>query len=334
MASEMAEQPRVLANLADRFEEITSRVKALTDRPPYGIAFLARGSSDNAALLGRYATELSGGLPTCLIAPSIVTANHSMPTGFKGWLVVAVSQSGLTPEIVSVADRFAYAGATVVSVTNEVGSDLSRVAEYAIEIDAGPETAVPATKTVTAQMLVVLAIAGAVGPGLTRANVADIPGAVSDILGDTSSVRRIADRIVHTDRVAVVGRSFCYPAALETALKLQETSAVMAHGFSTADFRHGPIAVCGPDTPAILFAGGTVSDDDTRALIPELALRRAPIELVGSHPDSVSSWPRLSNAGECLLATVRGQQIAYFLARARGIDPDHPGGLAKVTLTH
>ena len=100
MAAEMAEQPRVLANLAARFDEITAPGASTAASRPRGIAFLARGSSDNAALFGRYATEVYSGLPTCLLAPSVITAHRRVPTGFEGWLLVALSQSGRTPEIV------------------------------------------------------------------------------------------------------------------------------------------------------------------------------------------------------------------------------------------
>jgi glucosamine--fructose-6-phosphate aminotransferase (isomerizing) len=134
--------------------------------------------------------------------------------------------------------------------------------------------------------------------------------------------------------MAVVGRGFCYPAALETALKLQETSGVMAHGFSTADFRHGPIAVCGPEAPAVLLAGSGPADQDTVQLRPELDRRVATSLLIGTEPAARVSWPVLGHAGEGLLATVRGQQLALARCQALGIDPDQPAGLNKVTLTH
>src|SRR5882762_10955 len=175
MGAEMAEQPAVLARLAARFDQISEQVAGLYVGGVPGVAFVARGSSDHTALLGRYAVELYTGLPTCLVAPSLTTAYARRPSGFAGWLVIALSQSGRTPEIVSLAREFRAVGASVVAISNDGSSELARAAEL-----AGPE------------------------------------------------------------RMAVVGRGFCYPAALETALKLQETTGVMAHGFSTADFRHGP----------------------------------------------------------------------------------------------
>jgi glucosamine--fructose-6-phosphate aminotransferase (isomerizing) len=223
----------------------------------------------------------------------------------------------------------------VVAISNDGSSDLARAADLSIDLAAGPERAVPATKTVTAQMLAVLAVAGGLGsPGLTGEQVRQIPDAVETVLADTAGITALGAELAGPDRMAVVGRGFCYPAALETALKLQETTGVMAHGFSTADFRHGPIAVCGPESPAVLLAGSGPADQDTAALTPELAQRGATSALIGTGPAARVSWPALGHAGEGLLATVRGQQLALARCEALGVDPDQPGGLSKVTLTH
>jgi glucosamine--fructose-6-phosphate aminotransferase (isomerizing) len=335
MESEMRQQPEVLAALAERWTALTAQVAALPGgASPLGVAFLARGSSDHAALLGRYAVELTTGLPTCLVAPSLATAYGREPTGFRGWLLVALSQSGRTPEIVDISRRFAAAGAKVIAVTNDAGSELAGAAHLPIPLDAGPERAVPATKTVTGQLLAVLAIASGLAPGcLTQAQAAALPDTVSRVLADTEAPERAARLPAAHNRLAVVGRGACYPAALEGALKLQETTGLMAHGFSTADFRHGPIAVCGPDAPALLLAGSGPADRDTLDVRIALAERRAPVLLAGTAPDADLPWPALGHLGECLLATVRSQQLALATARRLGADPDRPTGLHKVTLT-
>jgi glutamine---fructose-6-phosphate transaminase (isomerizing) len=335
MRAEMAEQPQVLAALAARWPMLTAQVASLNrSTAPLGVAFLARGSSDHAALLGRYAVELQTGLPTCLIAPSLATAYGNDPTGFDSWLLVALSQSGRTPEIVDLARRHAAAGARVVAVTNDPDSDLAQASHLTIALNAGAELAVPATKTVTAQMLAVLAIASGLGlGGLTTSQVEVLPEAVAGVLGDTEAPARAAQVLAAHNRLAVVGRGACYPAALEGALKLQETTGLMAHGFSTADFRHGPIAVCGPDSPGLLLAGSGPADADTLDLRAALAQRGAPVLLAGTAPEADLSWPATGNLLECLLATVRGQQLALATSEALGVDPDRPAGLAKVTLT-
>lgn len=154
------------------------------------------------------------------------------------------------------------------------------------------------------------------------------------MLADQGSVERVVGTLAPHRRLAVVGRGACYPAALETALKLQETLGMMAHGFSAADFRHGPIAVCGPDAPAVLLAGSGPADDDTRALRSELLGRAADLVELGTGAAADAVWPALGTMAECILATVRGQQLALALAAYLGIDPDQPVGLNKVTLTH
>jgi glutamine---fructose-6-phosphate transaminase (isomerizing) len=358
MRSEMAEQPQVLARLVERFDAIAGQVRAVAGETAEhsgglkGVAFLARGSSDNSALLGRYAIEQRTGLPTSLVAPSIVTVYRKQPELYRGWLLVALSQSGRTPEIVDIAARYAECGASVVSVTNNPESALAQASRLHVDLGAGPELAVPATKTVTSQMLAVLAIAAGLGEGgeggekqdeaavgvstdgLSGGGLSRISEYVAEILADEASVERIVGTLAEHRRIAVVGRGACYPAALETALKLQETLGVMAHGFSAADFRHGPIAVCGPDAPALLLAGSGPADDDTRALRPELADRAAHVVEFGTGGEADAAWPALGTMAECILATVRGQQLALCLAAYLGISPDQPVGLDKVTLTH
>lgn len=339
MSSEMAEQPQVLGRLVERFDSIAAQVRGIAaeDGGVRGVAFLARGSSDNSALLGRYAIEQQTGLPTSLVAPSVVTVYDRAPELYRGWLLVALSQSGRTPEIVDIAGRYAACGASVVAVTNNPDSALAQAASLHVDLGAGPELAVPATKTVTSQMLAILAIAAGLGDGstsLTAADVAGIPAAAAEILADLASVERAVSTLAEHRRIAVVGRGACYPAALETALKLQETLGVMAHGFSSADFRHGPIAVCGPDAPAVLLAGSGPADDDTRALRPELDARTAHVAEFGTGPSADAAWPAQGTMAECILATLRGQQLALATATHLGIDPDQPVGLNKVTLTH
>lgn len=341
MQLEMADQPRNLHELVGRFDDTAAKVAELAGPGVAGVAFLARGSSDNAALLGRYVTEIKAGRPTSLVAPSVFTTYERGLDHFSGWLVVAISQSGRTPEIVHLADQFKQAGARVVGITNDAESDLSRTADLAIDVHSGPELAVPATKSVTSQMLSVLAVAAGLAPSgnsvLSSASLDRLPDAVDTLLSDTDAVAAAAADLAGVTRLAVVGRGTCYPAALETALKLQETTGVLAHGFSTADFRHGPIAVCGLETPAVLLAGSGPADEDTRDVRAALRDRGAHTILIGAPAHEVTpdvSYPPLGTAVECILATIRGQQLAFHLCQELGIDPDQPPGLNKVTLTH
>ena len=193
MSSEMAEQPRVLGSLVERFDSIAAQVREVTVESGgiKGVAFLARGSSDNSALLGRYAIEQQTGLPTSLVAPSIVTVYRQRPELYRGWLLVALSQSGRTPEIVDIAGRYAECGASVVAVTNNPDSALAQAARLHVSLDAGPELAVPATKTVTSQMLAILAIAAGLGDGGLTADIECIPDAAAEVLGDLAQIDEV-----------------------------------------------------------------------------------------------------------------------------------------------
>lgn len=335
MATEMAQQPDTLGRLAARLPAITDRVREIAGPSVPGVAFLARGSSDNAALFARYAIGLRTGLPAVLLAPSLTTSLGARPRGFGGWLVVAVSQSGATPEIVDVAATMRASGATVVAITNADRSPLGAAADLNVVLDAGPETAVPATKTVTAQMLVGMALASALGEdGRELEEARAVPEAIAEVLADEHPITRLAEQLVDVTRLSVVGRGFAYPAALETALKLQETTGVMAHGFSSSDFRHGPIRVSGAGSPIVALAGSLATDADTRELRGAADARGAPFHLIGTTPASAAGWPALGTMAEGILATVRGQQLALSLARELGADPDQPAGLQKITLTH
>jgi glutamine---fructose-6-phosphate transaminase (isomerizing) len=179
MQSEMAEQPRNLRELAARFDATAAQVAHLVRHGVAGVAFLARGSSDNAALLGRYVTEIESGRPTSLIAPSVSTVFGRGLEHFAGWVVVALSQSGQTPEIVRLAEEAKRAGAHVVALTNDPGSGLARTSDLTVDLRSGPELAVPATKSVTSQMLAVLAVAAGVsgdaGTELSSATFTNLP---------------------------------------------------------------------------------------------------------------------------------------------------------------
>lgn len=334
MAAEMAEQPAALAGLVSRLPQIVARLREVTHETVPGVAFLARGSSDNAALLARYSVGLSTGLPTVLLAPSLTTTLRARPRRFDRWLLVAISQSGATPEIVDVAATFRAAGATTVAVTNTDDSPLARSADLAIGLEVGPEQAVPATKTVTAQMMVGLAVAAALREDVAIPEKAPaVPAAAAEVLADAQPIECLAGELADVRRLSVVGRGLAYPAALETALKLQETTGVMAHGFSTSDFRHGPVRASAPDAPIVALAGSMATDANTLELRSLAEARRAPFHLMGTNHASVAGWPALGTMAEGILATIRGQQLALALARELGLDPDQPEGLQKITLT-
>jgi glucosamine--fructose-6-phosphate aminotransferase (isomerizing) len=334
MAAEMAEQPDVLRSIARRRREWPERVRAVLNRPPVGVVLIARGSSDNAAIFGRYALELAVGRPVALAAPSLHTL-YAARVDYTGYLAVAVSQSGRTPEIVTVLQRLRRAGAVGIAITNEASSPLGSAGDAVLALEAGDERAVPATKTFTATVAAFAALAEALGPvSTTDQDWAALPGAVADVLADPEPAEQAARTIGDAAGVVAVGRGFLYGTALEAALKLKETSFVLAEGYSAADLRHGPIAVVQSDFPVLAFSAPGPAAADLAELTD--LLRRRGASVIRVAPDAGAELAVPPAPPEPLVAipaTVRAQQVALALARQRGMDPDVPTGLSKVTPT-
>jgi glucosamine--fructose-6-phosphate aminotransferase (isomerizing) len=334
MRAEMLEQPEALARLAERFEEHVLTVRTVVRAPLAGVVFLARGSSDNAAVYGRYLAELASGRPAGLAAPSLHTLYDTRPH-YAGFLVVAISQSGATPEIVTVCRRLRNAGARTVAIVNDAASPLAEAVDGVLAIDVGPELAVPATKTVTGQMLAAAAVAAAIGTApFTTRQLDALPQAVETVLADPEPPARLAASWADAARLFVVGRGLLYAAALEAALKIKETTGILAEGISAADLRHGPIGVAADDVPVLALDGGGPAREDMLA-VAELARERgAPVAICGDSADAELPLPGdVPEALAAFPATVRAQQLAVALADARGLDADAPAGLTKVTPT-
>jgi glutamine---fructose-6-phosphate transaminase (isomerizing) len=333
MRAELAEQPEVLGRLAVRHTADRERVRGLLPDRLAGTVLLARGSSDNVAVYGRYLIELASRRPAGLAAPSVHTRYHAN-VDYCGYLVVALSQSGATPEIVETADQMRQAGAVVIGIANEPGSPLTQVCDLSLLTDAGPELAVPATKTVTAQMLAVAAIAAAFDSSLVSpGDLVPLPDAARSVLADSAAADSLASRWAQATRLIATGRGLAYAAALETALKIKETARVHAEGLSSADLLHGPIAALDSRLPVLLVAGGARFADDDAALASRLAGAGVPSAVCGPAGDLPlpETTPEVTAP---ILATIRGQQFALAASLLRGLDPDAPEGLSKVTATH
>lgn len=340
MRGEMAEQPRVVGQIADRAKEVDALVQRLRPRPLTGTVLVARGSSDFAAMYARYLLEYVTGRPVTLAAPSLYT-RYRRRTAYDGWLAVAVSQSGETPEIVDTLSFLRDCGARTLAMTNVSDSSLQGVADGTLWLQAGPERAVPATKTFTAQVAAFARIATALG---------DVPwheddwartvDAMEQVLADPDPATQLAAVLGAQPRLLSVGRGFLYGASLEAGLKLVETTGLQVAAYSPADLQHGPIAMAGPRVHALAFvAPGPVADDmgDVAALLSDRGVHVHPVA-----PASLLPWTRAAalrvpadtrEGLAPLVHVIRAQQLALELALVRGIDPDHPGGLSKVTTT-
>jgi len=334
MAAEMAEQPAVLGALGARRAELGERIRAAAPDPLHGVLLIARGSSDNAAVYGRYVLEIATGRPVGLAAPSLHTL-YGARVDYHGDLAIAVSQSGATPEIVTVLQAAMRAGAVGVAVTNDPTSALATTADMVLPLGAGDERAVPATKTVTAQMAAFAVLADALGGlGCSADDWDAVPAAVQAVLDDPDSAAAAAEVIGAAPGIITVGRGLLYGTALEAALKLKETTSILAEGYSAADLRHGPIAVVERDFPVLAFAADGPAAADMRALCAELEARGADVLRVSDDPGAaLPLGGGLPEPLAVLPATVRAQQVALALAGLRGLDADAPPGLTKVTPT-
>lgn len=341
MQTEMSAQPTVLGDLGARQEQIAALVHGIVPRPLRGIVLVARGSSDNAAIHGRYVLETAARVPVALAAPSLHT-RYGVTTTLDGFLAIAISQSGATPEIVSTLQALEAGGAATLGITNVAGSPLADVAHATVLLGAGEEHAVPATKTFTAQVVAMCLIADALadGPLWETAGWARALEAVRDALDTPDAVTPLVERLVQAQLILPVARGYLYGAALEVGLKLAETTGLAVTGISTADLHHGPIATVGAQTLGLCLAASGPVAADVATIAEALVERGGHVAVITADPSSVpaagSVVPVLGGVPEPLAAlahVVRGQQLALATARALGVDPDEPFALQKVTRT-
>ena len=335
MAREIAEQPAAARRTLDALLPLRPEIRALMGSRRR-VLLVARGSSDNAAIYGRYLLETAAGVPAALAAPSVAT-HYGARLDLSDTLVVAVSQSGETTEIVRTQAWAASCGAATVAVTNGAGSTLATEADLALVTRAGPELAVPATKTYLTQLVAMAVLADGLGGAVAEA-LSAVPDAVSSLLSvDVSSASRA---LAEAGDVVVSGRGLLMGTALETALKLEETCLQPVRGYSYADLRHGPISVVTSGVLAVLVAA---ADGPLATPMVELAAdlqsRGARILGIGGTDEFRARCDVHLEAGRLLevvtplTAIVPAQLMIERLARDLGLDPDQPRGLAKVTRT-
>jgi len=340
MRDEILEQPAVARRLLERVREpIVAIADAVRRREPPFAVIAARGTSDHAAIYAQYALGVRVGLPVALAAPSIVSLYGAEPRYADG-LVIGVSQSGASPDVVSVVELGRRQGAITVAITNDPTSALAAAAEHVVDLSAGAERAVAATKTYTAE-LVALAMLVAELDGSGTGTLDGIPDRIGEVLQTEPEVRRIVSDQVAVDRCIVLGRGYQYATAREWALKLKELTYVLADPYSAADFLHGPLALVSPSIPVLAVApsGATVADTDTllRRLRDQHDARLLVLSDVAAMRE-LGTWslPLPADMPEWLLplvAIVPGQLHAYHLTLAKGLDPETPRHLRKVTLT-
>jgi glutamine---fructose-6-phosphate transaminase (isomerizing) len=340
MAAEIAEQPQAVARTLDALRPLRGELRRLAAGTRL-VTFIARGSSDNAATYGRYLCEIHARRPASLAAPSVAT-RYRAAVDLRGTLAVALSQSGETEEIVDTLRWAAQRGARTVAISNDPSSALAAAADLALITRAGPELAVPATKTYTAQLAALTELVAALAPDDTAYDAAQAlaPAAIEAMLASAPAARAMAGELSPLASLVVSGRGFTYSTALELALKVKETCSLPAIGMSHADLEHGPIAVVGGDTPVLLVApaDGPVLPGIT-ALAHQVVARGGRAYGIGGDGAFAAACAATLPGTDLpemlapLALIVPGQLLVEALARRLGLDPDHPGGLTKVTQT-
>jgi glutamine---fructose-6-phosphate transaminase (isomerizing) len=342
LKTEILEQPEVLARLLENQREtIWSVARSVRARGCSGVFLAARGSSDNAGLYAKYLWGAYNRLPVALAAPSLFTLYASPPT-IKDMLVVGISQSGQSPDIVSVIREGRAQGALTLAITNDTRSPIADAAECVVDTCAGPERAVAATKSYTAQLMVVAMLSVALEDRPDRLGpLGRVPDLVRDTLSADSVIESLVERYLSMSRCVVLGRGYNFATAYEWALKLKELAHVAAEPYSSADFQHGPTAMVSPGLPVLAVAPEGAIFEDVMSLLKTLVSEQG-VELVAisnrEEALSIASAPlrlpsELPEWLSPLVSVVPAQLFCYHLTRAKGFDTENPRRLSKVTKT-
>lgn len=342
MLEEIRQQPVTLARtLAEGRRRIERFRKLVEKRRPRLIVLVARGTSDNAALFGRYLLEISTGIPVSLAAPSIATL-YNANVNYRDALVAGISQSGESTDTNLVLERARAQGALTLGITNERTSALAHIAEHVLLVRAGKERSVAATKTYTGQVLLLYLLAYTLGGRVRLDDLDRVPEWVDLALGLEPDVREFSERYRFMHHAVVAGRGLNYANAFEFALKLMETCYVVAERFSSADFLHGPIALVEPSFPVFVFAPSGVTWPSVSGMFDRLRELRAETVAftdagnreVDARANRVIRLPRrIRESLTPIPYIVPAQLFAACLAEGKGLDPDRPRALSKVTLT-
>ena len=347
LRDEIFEQPLVFERLlTEGLEQVRAVTRAVAERPPKLVIFAARGSSDNAVTYAHYLIETYLGLPVSSSAPSIYSLYHRFPN-LSDALVIGISQSGQSPDVVGVLAEAQRQGAMTVAITNDRSSPLAQAADLLIEQCAGPELSVAATKTYTTQLMALaLLVAEMSQDTQLLAGIDRLPAAARFALELEEAAERMAEDLAQGPACLVLARGFNYATAFELALKFKELAYLFAEPYSTADFMHGPMALAQRGLPAVVIGVRGPSEEGMLELADELIeagvglfpISDDPYLLAkATSPHALSLVAALAGVPESLspiVSVIPGQLLAMYLAeRRRGGNLDQPRRLAKVTRT-
>lgn len=338
---EIHEQPQVLRTFLQQERPVVGALAAaIRQRDIHYVMIAARGTSDNA---GRYANYLLGAvnrLPVALATPSLYTI-YGRPPRFQNALVLGISQSGKSPDVVSVLAEARRQGALTAAITNFADSDLANQADHVIQLHAGLEQSLAATKTYTSELLAIALLSALLAEDAEMLAALDgVADAVTRVLGVSDQVEHSAQRYRYMAYCVVIGRGYNYASAFELALKLKELTYTVAEPYSSADFLHGPMALIEEGFPVIVLTPSGVMLPEMGQFLHTLRERAAETIVISDDPATLDlarvPLPLLASLPEWLspiTAIIPGQLFGLYLALAKDYDPDRPRGLRKVTET-
>ena len=342
LRDEILEQPDVAARFIRRAPDVVGPLaESIRSRGVDHVVIAARGTSDHAAIYAQYVLGVRHALSVGLGTPSVISLYGARPRLDRS-LVVGISQSGASPDVVAVIEEGRRQGAPTLAITNDPSSPLATAAETCIDLGAGPELAVAATKTYTTELLAIASLSAALsGDPVDAAALAAIPGAMVEVIAMEPAIESMAHEHAQADRLLVLARGYEYATAREWALKLKELARVFADPYSAADFEHGPLALLEPGVPVLATVRPGPTAEPLIALLGRLREDLdASIAVVSDQPDALelARWPFKLAAGTPewlgpVVSIVVGQLHALYLTRARGLDPEQPRNLSKVTRT-
>ena len=341
LIDEIREQPEVAARLLrEAGPEVAELCRAIRAADPSHIVIAARGTSDHAAIYAQYALGVLAGINVGLAAPSIHSLYGATPDYGRA-LVIGISQSGASPDVVGVIRSARSQGALTLAITNTPGSDMAESAEHHLALRAGPELAVAATKTYTATLLVLAMLAAGLARTSAEEDLAGMPDALAAALQLEGEAERIARDQAGLDRCVVLGRGYHYATAREWALKLKELAYILADPYSSADFIHGPLALIEAGFPTFCIAPSGATEDDMAEVIERLGGELGAHLLIVSDDEALcakGTWsmalPHLPEWLMPIVSIVPGQLHAMHSTMAQGRDPEKPRSIRKVTLTN
>ncbi len=338
---EIHEQPAAVARLLQEDQEVIKALAAeIRRRDVSHVMIAARGTSDNAARYAKYLFGAHNRLPVALAAPSLYTIYHQPPR-FGNALVLGVSQSGKSPDIVSVLAEARKQGALTAAITNISDSDLARTADFVLPLHAGDELAVAATKTYTTELAAIALLSTLLGGDAARLDeLMQMPDRMAQVFEIEQDIPRVAERYRYLSACVTVGRGYNYATAFELALKLKELTYTVVEPYSSADFLHGPLALVQHGFPVIIIAPSGKMLPEMREFMATVKGRQAELLIVSDDNATLTDAriPLRLPAGapewlSPLITILPGQLLAMYLAAARDYDIDQPRGIHKVTET-